>query len=851
MDLFKLVGTIAINTTEAKNALSEVSDSGGKAESKLSKVFSGIGKGAAVVGKAVMTGMAVGGAAVAALATKSVQAYADYEQLVGGVETLFGTGGKSLQEYADSVGKTVEDVTSEYLTLKNAQTTVLDNASNAYKTAGMSANDYMETVTSFSAALISSLEGDTQKAATLADQAIVDMSDNANKMGSDIESIQNAYQGFAKQNYTMLDNLKLGYGGTKEEMARLLKDAEKISGVKYDLSSYADVVDAIHVIQTEMGITGTTANEASTTISGSISSMKASWENLLTAISSDDLPFDEYVNNFVDSVDTVADNLLPRISIALDGIVQLVSKLAPKLIAKIPELLNQLLPAAVSCVTQLISAIASTLPALAQTVIDILPDILAALQSIFTALVSALPELITTIVSALPTLIPMLVTGLVDMIVMLCTMLPQIILPIVQALPGIVISLVDALMENLPALIEGVVALVNGIVIALPEIIMALIEALPTIMQSIVTGLWNAWPTVLLGIISMFGTLVQAVVNLCSGLIKKIKEIWSKIKSAVSPYIEKLKTYLKSAWENIKTKASEIITKLKEKVVEIFNNLKTSLSTTVNNIKTKLVTTWTNIKTTVQEKVQELKTKLSTLWNSIKSTISTVVTNIKTKATTIFTNIKTSISNTVTGLKTKITTVFTAVKTTVSNVFTALKTKVTTVWNGIKTAITTPINTAKNTIKKAIDKIKGFFDFEISWPSIPMPHFGISPDGWKIGDLLSGSIPKLTIDWYAKAMNSPMIMNSPTVFGYDAATGKLLGGGEKGSEVVSGTSTLMGMIQAAVAGQNGGLAVILYKILDAILALDANMGGNLREAMAGTAFEVNKREFARLVKAVT
>lgn len=206
---------------------------------------------------------------------------ADLEQSLGGIETLFGTGGKSIEEYAASVGKAVEDIRTEYNRLNIAEQDVLNNASNAYKTAGMSANEYMETVTSFSASLISSFSGDTVKAASVADMALTDMSDNANKMGTDMEAIQNAYQGFAKQNYTMLDNLKLGYGGTKTEMQRLLSDAQKLTGIKYDISNLSDVYEAIHVIQTELGITGTTAKEASSTIKGSLLSMKAAFSDVL------------------------------------------------------------------------------------------------------------------------------------------------------------------------------------------------------------------------------------------------------------------------------------------------------------------------------------------------------------------------------------------------------------------------------------------------------------------------------------------------------------------------------------------------------------------------------------------
>ena len=270
MELFKLFGTIAVQNAEANRGIDETTDKaedaagkikdlgdeGDKTEGKLGKAFSKMGSAAVAVGKTIATGLAVASTAVVAVGKAAISSYADYEQLVGGVETLF----------------------------DESSATVIANAQNAYKTAGMSANEYMETVTSFSASLLQSLGGDTKAAAEKADMAITDMSDNANKMGTSIEMIQNAYNGFAKQNYTMLDNLKLGYGGTKEEMQRLLDDASKLSGIEYDISSYSDIVDAIHVVQNEMGITGTTAKEASSTISGSLASAKASWQNLLTGI---------------------------------------------------------------------------------------------------------------------------------------------------------------------------------------------------------------------------------------------------------------------------------------------------------------------------------------------------------------------------------------------------------------------------------------------------------------------------------------------------------------------------------------------------------------------------------------
>ena len=263
-------------------------------------------------------GTAVGGA-LTALGVASIKSYADYEQLVGGVETLF-------KESADDIKK---------------------YAQNAYKTAGLSANEYMETVTSFSASLIQSLEGDTKQATKYADMAITDMSDNANKMGTSMESIQNAYQGFAKQNYTMLDNLKLGYGGTKTEMQRLISDANKVkeaNGQMADLSieRFSDMVEAIHIVQEQMGITGTTAKEADSTILGSVNSMKASWKNLLNAVADNNQDMSKAVDDFINSTITAGKNIVPRIKTAIEGIKKLFNSLVrdvfPKLKREIPEL---------------------------------------------------------------------------------------------------------------------------------------------------------------------------------------------------------------------------------------------------------------------------------------------------------------------------------------------------------------------------------------------------------------------------------------------------------------------------------------------------------------------------------
>lgn len=281
LDLGTLKIGIEVDDGSAKEGLQNVDNEVEQTASGINSKFSSIGK---KIGKAFKAAAVASAAAMVKIGKDAFQAYGSYEQLKGGVETLFGT----------------------------ASDTVMKNAQKAYKTAGISANQYMEQATSFSASLLQSLGGDTQKAAKVADMAIIDMSDNANKMGTSIESIQNAYQGFAKQNYTMLDNLKLGYGGTKQEMERLLEDAGKLTGKKYDINNLNDVYEAIHAIQVEQGIAGTTAKEASTTIEGSINMAKASWQNFLVALGTGNKKtIDKAMSQLGESIKTALKNIIP------------------------------------------------------------------------------------------------------------------------------------------------------------------------------------------------------------------------------------------------------------------------------------------------------------------------------------------------------------------------------------------------------------------------------------------------------------------------------------------------------------------------------------------------------------
>lgn len=370
--IFELFGSIVLDTSGAEKALAKVSKAGQKVGSVLGKGFKLAGQAALQMGKVIGAGVTAGTAAMGKLVSSAMSAYANYEQLEGGVQKLFGD---------------------------DAQNLVMEYARNAYRTAGLSANEYMDTVTSFSASLISSLGKDTVAAAAYADLAITDMADNANTFCTSMEDIQNAYKGFSKGNYTMLDNLKLGYGGTQKEMERLLADASKLSDVKYDISSFADIIAAIHVIQDkQQHISGTTKNEAATTISGSIGSVKAAWANLLSGLADGNQDIGQLVGNLTDSVMTAVGNIVPRLQTMAPRLVQAVQTLVSTLGPQLPGIINTILPGMVEAATTLITGLADVLPDLLGSIIDVLPNVVkqigGALKKLFPSLLKTVKSLI-------------------------------------------------------------------------------------------------------------------------------------------------------------------------------------------------------------------------------------------------------------------------------------------------------------------------------------------------------------------------------------------------------------------------------------------------------------------------
>lgn len=500
-------GTLIFDTKlDSSGVESGVSALGGK----LSGVM-----GTALKGTGVAIGAAVAG--VSALTKSSLDAYADFEQLTGGVETLFKTSADKVMEYADE----------------------------AYKSAGLSANEYMETVTSFSASLLQGLGGDTDLAADVANQAIIDMSDNANKMGSDMASIQNAYQGFAKQNFTMLDNLKLGYGGTKEEMQRLLDDAEKLQkekfgvDVEYDMNNFADVIQAIHTVQEEMDIAGTTSKEAATTIQGSLGMMKGAWQNLVTGLGDENADLDALIDNFIESVITVGENIMPEVEKILTGIGEMVTTMLPEVINMIPDLINSVLPGIIESASNLVTTLCTAIIDNAPTLID-----------------SAL-QLVLTLTDALLQNLPMLIECGLQAIVQLALGIAQALPTLIPTIVEVVLSIVEYLIDNVDLLIDAAIALITGLAEGLINALPVLIEKAPIIIEKLVVALVTNVPKLLEAAVKVIETLATGLITNVPKLLAKIPQIMTSLKNGFlnlcSGFADVGKNIIDGLWNGIQS----------------------------------------------------------------------------------------------------------------------------------------------------------------------------------------------------------------------------------------------------------------------------------------------------------
>ena len=476
MDVFDLFAKITLDSSEYEKGLKNAKSSA----SGLTGLFGKVGSAASTVGKGIfnvvskvaavsVAATTAGEAAVSALTTLAVNSYADYEQLVGGVETLYKDSAAKVQQYA----------------------------ADAYKTSGMTANEYMTTATSYAAALVSSLGGDTEKAAELSNMAVSDMADNWNKFGSSADSVQDAYNGFAKGQFQLLDNLKLGYGGTKQEMQRLLDDANKLNAAQgkytdYSIDSFSDIILAIHDIQTEYDITGTTAKEASTTISGSLSAAKAAWANLVTGVADDNANFGQLISNFVDSATTAASNIIPRVEVALNGAAKLIESLVPPIMAELPGLIETVLPqlaqSAVNIVQTLVTEISTNAAQLIDSAIQIITVLGNGIYQMLPTVAQSALQIVLTLVSKLNENLPQMLDTAGQMLIAFVEGVSEHLPEIMLAAASIVETLLTYFTEHLPDIVEGAMQMGNAVIDGIIDGISAAWDGL----VSWFNGLWDS-----------------------------------------------------------------------------------------------------------------------------------------------------------------------------------------------------------------------------------------------------------------------------------------------------------------------------------------------------------------------
>lgn len=703
MDIFSLVGKITINYADAVNNIEKVSKSAKDTAETLEDVdkkADGAGDSVEDAGQAAKnadSGFTTWKATLANLASTAIT------KVISGCTQL-----------AEKMADVTKSAVGHY-------------AEKAYKTAGMSSNQYMNTATSFAASLIQGLGGDTAKAVELTNLAITDMSDNANKMGTDIGSIQDAYQGFAKQNYTMLDNLKLGYGGTQSEMIRLINDSgvlgEKIESL--DNVTFDQMIEAIHKIQDNLGITGTTALEAGTTISGSWGSVQALFENILTKVGSKLAPtvmgFLQQLSDWMETIDW--DAFATSVGDALQRVFDWIQKID----------FTTFFEKGMDGVTEFIEGLGD----FATKIIEVIGNI----QSFIDILITLSP-IILGVVTTLGSLAVAFKIG-------------EIIDSVKTAMTGLF-----AAMSANP--IVAVIAIIAGLVVAL-------------------VTLWNTNED--------FRNAVTAIWDSIKNVWESVKEAFSNFVAAIGEKIEAVKGF----FGNLKDAASEKFSAMKEVVSDKFSQIKETMGTTMQAAKD-----------TVSEKLQNMKNAYSEHGGGIKGIAAAAMEGVKGYYTAGYTFIDNLTGGKLSAVANKFKSKMSEAKQAVSNRISEIKNSfsnglgnaystVTNILGNIKNKFSNIMDSAKNIVSNAINRIKSFFNFSWSLPHLKLPHISISGSF----SLTPPSVPHFGISWYKKAMDDGMIMNQPTIFGYNAKSNQFLAGGEAGSETVVGTQSLMDMIRGA------------------------------------------------------
>lgn len=856
-DVFKVVGKYVVETAEAKNNINEVTNQAEESTSKIGNLFSSMGDTIMKVGQTVAIGVGAAATAIVGVTKSAVDSYGEYEQLVGGVETLF----------------------------KDSADIVMQYANNAYKTAGLSANEYMETVTSFSASLLQGLGGNTEQAAKTADLAITDMADNANKMGTDISRIQDAYQGFAKQNYTMLDNLKLGYGGTKTEMERLIKDANALNkqqgiNTKYTIENFNDIIDAIHVVQTNIGITGTTALEAEGTLQGSMSAVMSAWKNVMVGLADENQNLGELIDILIDNLVILLSNMIPRIKIVfskIPGLLLEVLKLLPPLIIDLlPDLIlaaTELVLGLVEAAPEFLAGLWEILPQISQTLLEIIDNL--GLGGAIDFVLNNLNTIITTIEAATGAFIAFKASMVIGTAIQSFQEAQLAIQLLSMEIGGA--NLAQAALNGTLTFGETIIALLTG-KITLAE----LATGLWAKTQAVLNGVMSANP---IGLVAIAIAALVAIIIVCVKNWDKIKvaaeNAWNAMKNAFSKaaawmntnVIQPIVKYFKEMWANVVNIfdliknvihvallfianlikfAFDLITipfrfiweNCKETIIKTWESIKTTISNALNIVKNTIQSAFNYVYNNIIAPVgNAISTFLANTWNAISTTIANAWASIYNFISGIVSSIYTAITSKVNQVKTSVEEKFEAIKTSISSSLQTAYDTVSDIFSDIYKKITDKIGAAKDFVKEAIDKIKGFFDFEWSLPSLKLPHISIS-GSWS---LKPPSAPSFGIEWYKQGG----ILEEPMAFGINPSSGNIMAGGEAGKEAVAPLSDLMGYVRTAVseANSNSSIVDVLRKIYELLsdderlkeIFIDALVNGNFGVVLDG-------REVGRIVK---
>ena len=539
MNLFELSAMLVLNKTSYDKGLDDAEKKADKSGVKIGEAF---GKMAKVSAKAF--GAAV--AAVGALGKKSVDAFAEFQQLSGGIQKLYGNMGKDLETFAKDTGRSVDDARGEWQKLEDAQNLVMKNARQGFKTTGLSANEYMKSVTGFSAALINSLEGDTKKAAAAADVAMRDIADNANTFGKySVQELTEVYQALAKGQYQTLDNLNLGFGGTKEGMQQLIDKANelgKAQGLNSDLTidSYADIVEAIHRVQGELNITNTTQNEAAKTIEGSINMTKAAWQNLMEGFADPDADLKSLIKDVVDSAKIAAGNLIPAFTQALSGIAYAIGEIGPLLFKEVPKLITDLAPplltAGATLLAEVLKAIPATIAQVVQMFTDHRGDFVQGVQMIYDSIIEFINDATSNADSVLTPFIQM-VLSIIDIISTTAwEHLPDLIAAATNILVGITSWISEHLGDFTVVAIEILTSMANGLVESIPIIL----DAIPKVIESLLNAILEYGPQVLEMGIYIIETLALGLLQNLPKIIDTSAKILQKIPETISKHLPEI-----------------------------------------------------------------------------------------------------------------------------------------------------------------------------------------------------------------------------------------------------------------------------------------------------------------------